>query len=111
MRFTLAISLLIASCLAATAQPSSPHLLSAQGGVSVVRGRAHVEEGALGTFIEVDRPGATRAVAGYIPFGNESTFPLLSEIEGRIIEIGGVVVLDGRPLIVLSNPNQLALAG
>jgi hypothetical protein len=115
MRFTLAIALLISSlissCLCAAAQPSSPHLRTSQGYFAVVRGRAHVEEGALGTYIEVDRPGATRAVAGYIPFGNESTFPLLAEIEGRTIEIGGVVVLDGRALIVLSDPNQLALVG
>ena len=91
------------------AQPSSPHLWTAQDYFSVVRGRAHVEEGAQGTYIEVDRPGATRSVAGYIPFGNEATFPLLAEIEGRTIELGGVVVLDGRALIVLSDPNQMVL--
>ena len=111
MRFTLAMSILVASCISAAAQPGLSHLLAPQGSISIVRGRAHVWEGSLGTYIEIDRPGATRSIAGYIPFGNKGTFPLLSEIEGRTIELGGVVVLDGRAMIVMSNPNQLALVG
>ena len=111
MRFTLVISVLIASCLPAMAQLASPHLLTQQGCISVVRGRAHVEEGALGTFIVIENPAFSRAIAGYIPFGDEPTFPELSQIEGRTIEIGGVVVADGRLLIVMTDPKQLAIVG
>jgi len=108
MRFTFAIAILAASCISAVAQTDSPHL-TPQGYFSLVRGRAHVEEGALGTYIEVERPDAGRSVTGFIPFGDEPTFRELANIEGRTIEIGGVVELDGRPLIVMTDPNQLAI--
>lgn len=109
MRFTLIISILVASCLPATAQLASPHLLTQQGCISVVRGRAHVEEGALGTYIVIENPSLSRSIVGYIPFGDEPTFPALSQVEGRTVEIGGVVVVDGRLLIVMTDPNQLTI--
>ncbi len=108
MRFTIAIAILAASYTSAVAQTNSPHL-TPQGYFSLVRGRAHVEEGALGTYIEIERPDAGRSVAGFIPFGDEPSFRELANIEGRTIEIGGVVELDGRPLIVMTDPNQLAI--
>lgn len=108
MRFKLTTLILIASCLPAVAQPPSPHL-TAQGYVSLVRGRAHIKEGAEGTYIEIERPDATGRVSGFIPFGDEPTFPELAEIEGRTVEIAGVVVLDGGPMIVMTDPNQLAV--
>lgn len=104
MRLKLVAAILVASCLPAIAEP-----LAAQGSVSVVRGRAHVEEGAQGTYIRIENPGATRSVAGFIPFGDEPTFPGLSDIDGRTVEIAGVVVLDGQPLIIMTDPNQLAV--
>lgn len=51
MRFKLAALVLAASCLPATAQPPIVNALTAQGSVSAVRGLAHVEEGAQGTYI------------------------------------------------------------
>lgn len=104
MRFKFVTLMIIASCLPAVAEP-----LASQGSISVVRGRAHVEEGALGTYIEIERPGSTRSVAGFIPFGDEPTFPAMSDIDGRIVEIGGVVAMDGRVLIVMTDPDQLAV--
>lgn len=109
MHIKLAAAIFAASCLPALAQMDSPHL-APQGSISVVRGRAHIREGADGTFIEIDRPGATRQVVGFIPFGDKPTFPELAGIEGRMVEIGGVVVLDGGPIIVMTDPNQLAIA-
>ena len=110
MRFTLVTSLLIASCLPAMAQLSSTlHLLTPQGNIASVRGRAHVIEGAQGTYIEVGTPGSLRSVTGFIPFGNEPTFRNLPNIEGRTVQIDGVVVLDGRPVIVMSDPDQLVV--
>ena len=104
MALVLAASCLPA-CLPAWAQPP----LTGQGSVSVVRGRAHVEEGAQGTYIHLEMPGAARSVTGFIPFGDEPTFRGLPDIEGRIVAIGGVVVLDGGPEIVMTDPNQLAI--
>jgi hypothetical protein len=80
MWFKLAALIFVASCVPTVAQPASPHSLAAQGYISVVRGRAHVEDGAQGTYIKIDRPGATRSVTGFIPFGDKPTFPYLSDI-------------------------------
>jgi hypothetical protein len=104
MRFELVAVMIVASCLPAIATPPVP-----QGSISVVRGRAHVEEGAEGTYVKIDSPGATRPVTGFIPFGDKPTFPYLSEIEGRTVDMGGVVVVDGALYIVLTDPNQLAI--
>lgn len=104
MRFKLVAAILVASCLPAIAAP-----LAAQGSISAVRGRAHVEEGAEGTYIQIERPGATRSVAGFIPFGDESTFPGLSDLDGRTVQIAGVVGVDGQPLITLTDPDQLTV--
>jgi hypothetical protein len=107
MRFKLATLLVVASCLPAIAQPASPHL--PQGYFAVVRGLAHVEEGALGTYIHIEAPYLRRKIDGYIPFGDESTFGDLANIEGRTVEIGGVVALDGLPYITMTDPRQLAI--
>jgi hypothetical protein len=104
MRFKLATLIFVASCLPAIAEP-----LASQGSISVVRGRAHVEEGALGTYVQIERPDTDRSVAGFIPFGDEPTFPGLADIDGRTVEIAGVMVLDGGPLIVMTDPDQLAV--
>ncbi|HEV2424858.1 MAG TPA: hypothetical protein VGZ29_08525 [Terriglobia bacterium] len=106
MRFKLVLLFLAVSCLPAVAQIDSPHLT--QGSISVLRGRAHIIEGA-GTFIEIEMPNATRRVVGYIPFGDEPTFPQLARAEGRIVEVAGVVGLDGGAMITLTDTNQLAI--
>jgi hypothetical protein len=53
------------------------------------------------------RPGATRKVVGFIPFGDEPTFPQLSNAEGHTIIIAGVVGLDGGAMITMTDTNQL----
>jgi hypothetical protein len=106
MRFKLVLLILAASCLPAVAQLNSPHLT--QGSVSVMRGRAHIIEGA-GTYIEMEMPNATRRVVGFIPFGDEPTFPQLARAEGHIVQIAGVVGLDGSAMITMTDTNQLAI--
>ncbi len=108
MRFTLVALILAASALPAMAQLDSPHL-AAQGSISALRGRAHVLEGAEGTYIEIEMPNANRQVVGFIPFGDEPTFPMLGRAEGRTVEITGVIGLDGRAMITMTDPTQLAV--
>lgn len=107
MRFKLVLFILAASCLPAAAQLNSPHLT--QGAISALRGRAHIMEGAEGTYIEIEMPNATRRVVGYIPFGDEPTFPKLADAEGHTVEISGIVGLDGGAMITMTDPNQLAI--
>ena len=109
MRFKLAALVLAASCLPAIAQPPIVNALTPQGYISAVRGLAHIEEGAEGTYIHLEIPGATRTVVGFIPFGDEPTFSNLKDIEGRTVEIAGVVVLDGAPMIIMTDQAQLAI--
>ncbi len=107
MRFKLAALLLAASCLPAVAQLNSPHLT--QGAVSALRGRAHIWESAAGTYIEIERPDATRRVVGFIAFGDEPTFPALAHAEGHTVAVIGVVGLDGEAMITMTDPNQLVI--
>jgi hypothetical protein len=105
-----------ASAIPATAQtimnqPGGANALAVQGSVAALRGTAHVVEGAEGTYIHLDIPGASRTITGFIPFGDESCFPEVKHIEGRTVVIAGVVVLDGGAEIVMTDPNQLALVG
>jgi len=107
MRFKLTALILAASCLPAAAQLNSPHLT--QGAISALRGRAHIWDASAGTYIEIERPDATRRVVGYIPFGDEPTFPALAHAEGHTVEVIGVVGLDGDALITMTDPNQLVI--
>lgn len=102
MRFNLIALVLIASCVPAMADHLPP-----QGNFTVVAGRAHIERGPLGTYIHIERPGTD--VVGYIPFGDDSAFPGLSELDGRKVAIQGVVVMDGRAMIVMTDPDQLSI--
>ena len=108
MRLTSVAVVFLASCLPAIAQ-QVPHSVAAQGSISVLRGVAHVKEGAEGTYIELERPGATRSITGFIPFGDESTFHDLVGVEGSTVVMAGVVVLDGGAEIVMTDPTQLII--
>ena len=90
-----------ASCLPAVASP-----LPAQGNGAIVSGRAQIERGAQGTYIVIDGTGGP-TVTGYIPFGNESSFPDLADLDGRMVTITGVVYWYGGPKITLTDPAQL----
>ncbi len=109
MKFKLAALILAASCLPALAQPASPHL-PAQGSGAIVSGRAHIWKAAQGTYIFIDQAGRAPSVAGFIPFGDESSFRGVFDLEGRMVAMKGVLVWDGRPMIVLTDPDQLGLA-
>ena len=92
--------LLVISCLPAAAQDVGPRLQSlVQGNAVTVSGRAHVQRSAEGTFIDVENPHLPRQVSGFISFGDEPSFPMLSRLDGRDVEITGAVVLDGRVMI------------
>lgn len=108
MRFKLLMLFVVASSLPAAAQSLGPRLQSVvQGNGVTIGGRAHVLRGAQGTYIDIENPGLTRSIAGFIPFGDEPTFRGLSDLNGRNVEITGVVYLDGRAIILMNDPGQL----
>ena len=108
MHRRLSVTLFILSCLPAAAQDVGPRLQSlVQGNAVTISGRAHVQRSAEGTFIDVENPHLSRQISGFISFGDEPSFPMLSRLDGRDVEITGSVVLDGRALIQMYDPDQL----
>jgi hypothetical protein len=108
MRCKLSAVLLILSCLPAAAQNLSPRLQHlVQGNGVTISGRAHVERHAEGTYIEIENPQLSRQIAGFVAFGNQSTFPGLYDLDGRDVEITGIVVLDGHAVIQMNDQRQL----
>jgi hypothetical protein len=107
MRMKLLTLMVVASCLPAAAQSLSPRMQFVQGNGVTIGGRAHVDRGAEGTFINIENPALSRSVAGFIAFGDEPTFRGLSEIDGRYVEITGMVTMDGRALIRMDDPDQI----
>ncbi|HWU56222.1 MAG TPA: hypothetical protein VN175_12020 [Rhizomicrobium sp.] len=111
MRFQLLALMMAASCLPALAEPTAPAHLVAQGNATTIRGRAHIERTSQGTYIAVENPYYTRNLAGFVPFGDDGAFPGLYDLEGRNVEISGVLVLDGRAYITMLDPDQLRVMG
>src|SRR3954447_5656261 len=108
MRHKLSAILLILSCLPAAAQDFGPRLQSlVQGNGVTIGGRAHIQRRAQGTYIEIENPNLSLPGTGFIAFGNQTTFPGLYEIDGRDVEISGIIVMDGRALIQMNDPRQL----
>jgi len=107
MRHKLVALLILASCFPAMAEPVGVNMLPAQGSAAVVSGRARVERAAQGTYINIEGIRGLGAVAGFVAFGNEPTFPGLHDLDGRHVEIVGVVIRDGRAVIMLTAPDQL----
>ncbi len=104
MRCKLATLVFVATCLPAMAAVPP-------GNRGVVTGRVQIERGAEGTYLNMGSAHSPRAVVGFIPFGNEGSFPGLDQLEGRRVTMSGVVILDGRPTIVLTDPEQLKPVG
>ena len=81
----------------------------------VVEGRAHVRDadGWLGVYVDLDHRGNHTRFAGYIPNENLAQFPHLREVEGRRVDIDGVVQIrkEGFPIIILTASGQLRPAG
>jgi len=112
MHRKLSAVLLILSCLPAAAQDFGPRLQQlTQGNGVTIGGRAHIERRAQGTYIEIENPHLSLQVAGFIAFGNQSTFPGLYDIDGRDVEITGIVVMDGRAVIQMNDTRQLRVKG
>jgi hypothetical protein len=99
----------VASCLPALAQPGLSHRFPAQGSAAVVEGRAFIERGAQGTYIHVNDPRLNSSVVGFAPFGSQSD--ALWSLDGRRVQMAGVLFWDGRPTIVISDPRQLRVTG
>lgn len=105
----------VAALFALTSVPALalplPNQVLSGGDDTIVQGTAHVYDGALGTYIYVDRPESATTVAGFIPFGDQNQYPDLDEVDGRQVQIHGVVAMDGLPLITMTAPDQLAVIG
>jgi hypothetical protein len=112
MRHKLSAILLIPSCLPAAAQDLGPRLqqLVQGNGVTISR-RAHVERRAEGTYIAIENPHFSLQIAGFIPFGDQTSFPELYGIDGRDVQITGLVIMSGRAIIQMSDPKQLWVRG
>jgi len=63
---------------------------------------------AAGTFIEIERPNATRWVVGFIPLATSPLSPRW-HAEGHIVAVIGGVGLDGEAVITMTDPNQLVI--
>ena len=77
----------------------------------VVEGTAHVRDadGRLGVYIDLDHGDHNTVFAGYIPNENLAQFPDLRAVEGRRVDIDGVVQIrkEGFPIIIRTTGNQL----
>jgi len=111
MRLKLLALMMVASCLPALAEPATPAQLVSQGSVTTIRGIAHIERTPQGTYITLENPYYAHTYAGFVAFGGDGAFPELFELEGRNVEISGVLVLDGRTYIAMTDPNQLRVMG
>jgi hypothetical protein len=112
MRHKLSAVILLLSCLPAAAQDFGPRLQSlVQGNGVTIGGRAHVQRRAEGTYIALENPNLSLQVSGFIAFGNQTTFPGLYELDGRDVEITGIIVMDGHALIQMNDPRQLRVKG
>jgi hypothetical protein len=110
MHRKLSAILLILSGLPAAAQDLGPRLQQVTQGVGVtVGGRAHIQRAAEGTYIAIQNPNLSTDVYGFIAFGNQTTFPDLFSLEGRNVEITGLIVMNGRAIIEMNDPRQLRL--
>ena len=102
---------LLAALLALSSIPATAADRGAivQGAGATVSGFAHVRRGAEGTYIELENSGQARSIAGFIAFRNEGTFPGVMELNGRRVQMTGMVVLYGRPMIAVNAPEQLRI--
>jgi hypothetical protein len=107
MKLKLLAAFLVLATVPAFAAPS----VLAGGDGTTVEGLAHVEQGAFGTYVVLERPGAATPVAGYVAFGNGAGFPDLYQLDGQRVAIHGVVSMYGMPLIQMTTPEQIEVVG
>lgn len=115
-------SALLLAALAPTvafAQPASPfppitpeQARSNEGDNVVIEGiaRVHAAERRLGWYIDLNGTWPSSPFAGYIPDENKSQFSNLSMINGKTVDITGVVQFrNGKPIIKMTDAHQLRL--
>ena len=103
----LAVLLALSSIPTAIPAAAADRNVMVQGAGATVTGFAHVRRGAEGTYIELENSGQARNIAGFIAFRNEGTFPGVMDLTGRRVQMTGMVVLYGRPTIMVNAPEQL----
>lgn len=94
-------SLAVAATLALAAPA---YAAPAPGSPATIEGRAHIQKQGDGTYVYV---GHDKSVAGFVPFQDTSTFPDLNKLEGRDIQISGVV--NDKQQITLTRPGQIKI--
>ena len=97
MRFSQLALTAAVSCFAASA-----YAAPVPGSLATVGGRAHIEQLADGTHIILD---GRSDVSGFVAFDNKSTFPNIDKLDGRKVQITGVV--NDELQITLTDPNQI----
>lgn len=119
MHRCIANALLLAALVPATAaaQPASAfppikpeQARSNEGQNVVIEGIASVHDAQrrLGWYIDLNGAGSSSPFAGYIPDEDKSQFPNLSDINGKTVDITGVVQFrNGKPIIKMSDAHQL----
>jgi len=117
----LAGALLLAGLAPATAfaQPASPfppitpeQARSNEGENVVIEGTAtvHAAERRMGWYIDLNGTGPSSPFAGYIPDEDKSQFPNLSNVNGKKVDVTGVVQFrNGKPIIKMTDSHQLHL--
>ncbi len=95
----------------ARGRPFTPEqAISAQGNKVAVAGVASVgdADGMPGTFIRLTAPDSNVPFVGYISIDNERQFPNPGQLQGRMVELTGVVETRGSiPMIMLTTPDQV----
>src|ERR1700761_2182592 len=99
MRFKFLVFIAALGCVPAAAQA-----MPAEGNETTRAGRAHVQKEADGTYLYF---GGQGSIAAMVPFDDKSTFPGLYRLEGREVQITGVV--NGDRVITLTDPEQIKL--
>ena len=112
---TALIAFLLTGSLAAAAadHPLTPQQALGQRGQNiVVEGRASITDalGLPGIFIRLTGPGSNVPFIGYIETSNQAQFPNPRELEGRTVEMSGVVETSGSiPMIRLTSADQIKI--
>jgi hypothetical protein len=91
--------------------PLSPEEARANMGQNVViegTARVHDAERREGFYIDLNGKGPSAPFAGYIPEEDMAQFPGLNKIEGKTVDIMGVVQFrNGTPIIKMTDGQQL----
>lgn len=93
--------------------PLSPEQAIARQGQSVtVEGRANVTEadGMPGVFVRLSNPDSHVPFVGYVETNNEGKFPDLRALQGRVVDITGIVETRSTPpMIKLTSADQIKI--